>query len=101
MTVLAQTFNIMTPDIHTLRAELSGDKQALATTYSQRTEPIGKCNIIPSPSALSDYLVCPIEDDPKLTQIDILKSNSIEIFYNLLLVQTNNFNTKAFLCSES
>lgn len=67
MTVLAQTFNIMTPDIKTLRAELLGDKEALVNTYSQRTEPDGKCNIIPSPSALSDYLVCPLEDDPKLT----------------------------------
>jgi len=67
MNVLAQTFNLMTPDIHSLRAELSGDKKALATTYLLRTEPVGKCSIIPTRLALDDYLVCPIEDDPKLT----------------------------------
>lgn len=57
----------MTPDIKTLRSELSGDKEALVHAYSQRNEPVDKCSIIPSLSALSDYLVCPLEDDPKLT----------------------------------
>jgi hypothetical protein len=54
-------------------------------------------NVVPCVDAISDYLTCPNEDDPQLTQIDILKTNSIEIFYNLLMVQTNNFNTKSFL----
>ena len=38
-----------------------------------------------------------------MTQIDILKSNSIEIFYNLLIL-LNNVNTSTirdFLCSEN
>ena len=37
-----------------------------------------------------------------MTQIDLLKSNSIEIFYNLLLLQNNvnNQNMRGFLCSE-
>jgi len=35
-----------------------------------------------------------------MTQIDMLKSNSIEIFYNLLMVQSN-VNIRQFLCSES
>lgn len=37
-----------------------------------------------------------------MTQIDILKSNSIEIFYNLLLLLSNvNHSTiRDFLCNE-
>ena len=41
-------------------------------------------------------------EDPSMTQIDILKSNSIEIFYNLLILLNNvNHSTiRDFLCSE-
>ena len=37
-----------------------------------------------------------------MTQIDLLKSNSIEIFCNLLQLQNNinNQNMRSFLCSE-
>ncbi|MFM7859332.1 MAG: hypothetical protein ACKO96_47270, partial [Flammeovirgaceae bacterium] len=46
------------------------------------------------------YLKRPLPEDMKLTQLDILKSNSIDIFYSLLMVQSNQFNMKAFLTSD-
>lgn len=50
---------------------------------------------------LKDYLKNPIpHEDPKLTQIDMLKSKSIEIFYNLIMVQSN-LSMRQFICSEA
>jgi len=35
---------------------------------------------------ITEYLVRPSGEDSKLTQLDMLKNNSIDIFYNLLMV---------------
>lgn len=59
--------------------------------------------INPGRGTLEEYLKNPQHsEDPKMTQIDILKSNSIEIFYNLLILLNNvNHSTiRDFLCSE-
>ena len=59
--------------------------------------------INPGRETLEEYLKSPLlSEDPKMTQIDILKSNSIEIFYNLLILLNNvNHSTiRDFLCSE-
>jgi hypothetical protein len=42
--------------------------------------------MIPPPEFITEYLVRPSGEDNKLTQLDILKNNSIDIFYNLLMV---------------
>lgn len=60
--------------------------------------------INPGRETLVEYLKNPSHsEDPNMTQIDILKSNSIEIFYNLLmLLNTVNTSTiRDFLCSEN
>ena len=54
-------------------------------------------------AAVEEYLKqAAAHEDPTMTQIDILKSNSIEIFYNLLLLLSNvNHSTiRDFLCNE-
>ena len=59
--------------------------------------------INPSRSTVEEYLKNPLHsEDPSMTQIDILKSNSIEIFYNLLILLNNvNHSTiREFLCSD-
>ena len=44
----------------------------------------------PSKETIKEYLKKPTpSEDPRMTQIDVLKSNSIEIFYNLLILQNN------------
>lgn len=61
------------------------------------------CTINPGRATLEEYLKNPLHsEDPSMTQIDILKSNSIEIFYNLLILLNNvNHSTiRDFLCSE-
>lgn len=62
------------------------------------------CIINPGRETLEEYLKSPLHsEDPSMTQIDILKSNSIEIFYNLLML-LNNVSTSTirdFLCSEN
>ena len=165
MLVLAQIFDVMLPDKHTLLAEVIGDKEGLIKLFEYRaqkdlekgnkttTDPketsenknearekeefknspgpplvtpekahdsfydIGETQtpvatggsrkdyvINPGRATLEEYLKNPIHsEDPSMTQIDILKSNSIEIFYNLLIL-LNNVNTSTirdFLCSEN
>ena len=120
MTVLAQTFNIMLPDKSTLYAEMICDREKLLKIYSEReaadiiaddfraqgseSPPQGPSLVInPSEETVKEYLKNPTPtEDYRMTQIDLLKSNSIEIFYNLLLLQNNvnNQNMRAFLCSE-
>ena len=59
--------------------------------------------INPGRETVQEYLKNPLHsEDPSMTQIDILKSNSIEIFYNLLILLNNvNHSTiRDFLCSE-
>ena len=59
--------------------------------------------INPGRETVQEYLKNPMHsEDPSMTQIDILKSNSIEIFYNLLILLNNvNHSTiRDFLCSE-
>ena len=61
------------------------------------------CIINPGRATVEEYLKNPLHsEDPSMTQIDILKSNSIEIFYNLLFLPNNvNHSTiRDFLCSE-
>ena len=58
--------------------------------------------INPGRETVQEYLKSPLHsEDPNMTQIDILKSNSIEIFYNLLILLNNvNHSTiREFLCS--
>ena len=59
--------------------------------------------INPGRATVEEYLKNPLHsEDPSMTQIDILKSNSIEIFYNLLILLNNvNHSTiREFLCSD-
>lgn len=180
MQVLAQIFDIMLPDRHTLAAEVKHDKEGLvkifesrslkdldkaasaATAAAARTSQLAAatttqqpkttssptkeeedtypgCPNVPSeqeltpssgeekafdeglvnlPNSLTEnqdsiinpgratveeYLKNPLHsEDPSMTQIDILKSNSIEIFYNLLILLNNvNHSTiREFLCSD-
>lgn len=61
------------------------------------------CIINPGRATVEEYLKNPLHsEDPSMTQIDILKSNSIEIFYNLLILLNNvNHSTiREFLCSD-
>ena len=106
MTVLAETFNIMLPDKATLKAQMMGQTEELLRIYELRNqqeddkqvssqEPSWECKsdkllcqrINPPVDIAREYLKnpCPNEDF-RMTQIDLLKSNSIEIFYNLLLL---------------
>ena len=104
MTVFAKIFNIMTPNLDTLTFELHGDYDSVTSLFLQRitTPPewASQEDVVPSAEFIKSYLERPSQEDAKLTQLDILKSNSIDIFYNLLMVQSNAFNMKAFLTSE-
>ena len=120
MTVLAHTFNIMLPDKATLYAEMICDREKLYKIYRVREiadieaehdrkqgseSPLPGPSLIinPSEETIKEYLKNPTPtEDYRMTQIDLLKSNSIEIFYNLLMLQNNvnNQNMRSFLCSE-
>lgn len=104
MTVLAQIFNIMPPDLQTLTFEISGDYEGLAGVFKERASMVPAWSTIedvyPTPDLVTQYLEKPSAEDTKLTQLDVLKSNSIDIFYSLLMVQSNTLNMKAFLTSE-
>ncbi len=90
MTVLAQIFNIMPPDLQTLTLEIKGDYKGLAEVYKERSCIMPAWSTIedvyPTPDLIMQYLEKPSSEDTKLTQLDILKSNSIDIFYSLLMV---------------
>ena len=80
----------------------SGGRQPQSPTLNVIVE---KQDLIINPGreTVQEYLKNPMHsEDPSMTQIDILKSNSIEIFYNLLILLNNvNHSTiRDFLCSE-
>lgn len=57
----------------------------------------------PGRSTVVEYLKSPLNsEDPRMTQIDALKSYSIEIFYNLLILLNNvsHSTIRDFLCSD-
>ena len=58
-------------------------------------------DVTPNDDLVKQYLARPSPEDSKMTQLDILKSNSIDILYSLLLVQNNAFNLKSFLTADS
>lgn len=95
----------MPPDLQTLTCEIKGDYEGLAEVFKERASVIPAWSTIedvnPTPDLISQYLEKPSLEDTKLTQLDILKSNSIDIFYSLLMVQSNTLNMKQFLTSES
>ena len=98
MAVLSQTFEIMIPTQKTLSRATEGNISRLVDAFMEADPMMGA---VPSQELCFSYLKNQIQDDdPNLTQLDMLKANCIEIFYHLLVVQTNNFNTKNFLCSE-
>jgi hypothetical protein len=77
----------MTPNYETLSLELQGDYERLALSFEKRADGSGSVeDVIPPPEFIRDYLLRPSNEDNKLTQLDILKNNSIDIFYNLLMV---------------
>ena len=80
----------MTPTIETLALELRGNYEELAESFERRLVQDIPCrtveDVIPPPEYIKEYLIRPSAEDNKLTQLDILKSNSIDIFYNLLMV---------------
>ena len=87
MSVLAQIFNIMTPNYETLALELANDYEGLAQAFEKRTDAFGTIeDVVPPPEFVRDYLQRSSNEDSKLTQLDILKNHSIDIFYNLLMV---------------
>jgi hypothetical protein len=73
----------MVPNATTLAAELSGDHIGLIEAHLSSAS---DQNMVPSREVIDEYLACPNDEDPTLNQLDILKSNCIEIFYNLLMV---------------
>jgi len=103
MIVLGQSFNIMQPDRLTLRAEVKHDYNELIKAFMDREskatalavvyddhEQLQNWLISPTEDALHEYLKnpCP-KEDPRMTQIDVLKSNAMEIFFNLLTLNSN------------
>ena len=53
--------------------------------------------ITPTEESLREYLKNPIpKEDIRMTQIDVLKSSAIEIFYNLLTLNSNANNNSMF-----
>jgi|LauGreDrversion4_2_1035121.scaffolds.fasta_scaffold27958_2 hypothetical protein len=77
----------MPPNFETLQLELTNDYERLIQVFQQRSQvAAGQEDMIPPPEFIREYLVRPSGDDSKLTQLDMLKNNSIDIFYNLLMV---------------
>lgn len=110
LTVLGHSFDIMQPDRKTLQAECKNDKELLIQTFMDRKSKVdvlveaNKDNtdlknwlILPTQDSLREYLKNPNpKDDPKMTCIDVLKSNAIEIFCNLLTLNSSSNNTSIF-----
>ena len=77
----------MPPSFETLSLELANNYESLVHVFRQRAlSGIAEEDMIPPPEFITEYLVRPSGEDNKLTQLDILKNNSIDIFYNLLMV---------------
>ena len=77
----------MPPNFETLKLELANDYERLVQVFQHRSQAaIGEEDMIPPAEFITEYLVRPSGEDSKLTQLDMLKNNSIDIFYNLLMV---------------
>lgn len=109
LTVLGHCFEIMQPDRKTLLAECKRDKELLIQTFTDRKakvdfiaeqhkdQDLKSWLILPTLDSLREYLKNPMpREDPKMTQIDVLKSNAIEIFCNLLTLNSSSNNTSIF-----
>lgn len=71
MTVLAQIFNIMPPDLQTLTYEINGDYEGLAGVMKERASVMPAWSTIedvyPTPDLVTQYLEKPSAEDTKLT----------------------------------
>ena len=69
MSVLAQIFNIMTPNYETLALELANDYDGLAVLFEKRCDSgnLQAEEVVPPPEFIKDYLVRSSNEDSKLT----------------------------------